>query len=92
MEMEGTRRRHQVDTIVEGIGTCRLTGITRKMFENNLIDDAYKVTDDEAIEMSRNIINKEGLFIGSSSAVNLVACEKLANQLGPGHTIVTILW
>ncbi|KAH8088155.1 putative cysteine synthase [Filobasidium floriforme] len=88
-EREGRKRRHQVDTIVEGIGINRLTrnfDIGRK-----LIDDAYRVTDQEAISMSRHLVMHDGLFLGSSSACNLVASVKLAKTLPKGSTIVTIL-
>lgn len=69
-EREGTRRRHQVDTIVEGIGINRVTA----NFEagRELIDDAIKVDDDQALAMARWLVEKDGIFVGSSSAVN---CE-----------------
>ena len=88
-EREGTRRRSQVDTIVEGIGINRLTA----NFEagKELIDDAIKVTDEQAIAMARWLVERDGIFVGSSSAVNCVAATLLAKQLGPGHRIVTIL-
>jgi len=88
-EREGTRRRQQVDTIVEGIGVNRVTA----NFEvgRELVDDAYKVSDEEAIRMGRWLVEKDGIFVGSSSAVNCVAAVKLARELGPGHRIVTIL-
>jgi cysteine synthase A len=56
-----------------------------------LIDDAYRVTDQEAISMSRHLVMHDGLFLGSSSACNLVASVKLAKTLPKGSTIVTIL-
>ena len=67
-EREGTRRRQQVDTIVEGIGITRVTA----NFEagRELIDEAIRVTDDQAMKMARWLVAKDGLFIGSSSAVN----------------------
>ncbi|KAG8956215.1 hypothetical protein FRC04_004291 [Tulasnella sp. 424] len=88
-ESEGTRRRHQVDTVVEGIGINRLT----HNFELALpiVDDAYTVSDAEAVSMSRYLVKHDGLFLGSSSACNLVTCVRLAKKLGPGKTIVTIL-
>ena len=69
-EREGTRRRHQVDTVVEGIGLSRSTA----NFEigRELIDDAVKVTDAQAMAMARWLVEKDGIFVGSSSAVN---CE-----------------
>ncbi|KAI8899085.1 tryptophan synthase beta subunit-like PLP-dependent enzyme [Globomyces pollinis-pini] len=89
-EAEGTRKRHQVDTIVEGVGINRLTANFKKLL-GGWIDDAIRVTDIEAVEMSRYLVREDGIFVGSSSAVNCVAAVRLAKQLGPGHTIVTIL-
>ena len=67
-EKEGTRRRSQVDTIVEGIGINRVTA----NFEagRELIDDAIKVDDEQALAMARWLVEKDGIFVGSSSAVN----------------------
>lgn len=69
-EKEGSRRRSQVDTIVEGIGINRVTA----NFEagRELIDDAVKVDDEQALAMARWLVEKDGIFVGSSSAVN---CE-----------------
>jgi cysteine synthase len=75
------------DTIAEGVGIDRLT-------ENFLlasIDDAFFVTDQETVEMSRFLLRNEGIFVGSSSAINCVAAVRAARKLGPGHTIVTVL-
>lgn len=79
MESEGKRRRHQVDTVVEGIGLNRLT----KNFEMGLpyYDEAISVTDEEAVCMSRHLVLNDGLFLGSSSAVNCVAAVKTALKL-----------
>ncbi|MCJ1306371.1 hypothetical protein MMC25_000013 [Agyrium rufum] len=105
-EREGTRRRQQVDTIVEGIGINRVTA----NFEvgRELIDEAFRVEDSQALNMARWLVAKDGLFLGSSSAVNCmalpifpvtvtnhfvpgVAAVEMARKLGPGHRIVTIL-
>ncbi|KAI0301040.1 PALP-domain-containing protein [Multifurca ochricompacta] len=90
-ESEGTRRRHQVDTVVEGIGINRVT----KNIELALpvIDDAFRITDAEAVSMARFLVQRDGLFLGSSSAVNLVACVKLVRKMGwgNGEKVVTIL-
>ncbi|KAJ5222839.1 Cysteine synthase 2 [Penicillium citrinum] len=88
-EREGTRRRPQVDTIVEGIGINRVTA----NFEagKELVDDAVRVTDAQALAMARWLVEKDGIFIGSSSAVNCIAAVKTAQKLGPGHRIVTVL-
>lgn len=88
VEKEGSRRRHQVDTIIEGIGLNRIT----KNFhhgESN-IDDAIRVTDDQAVKMAKYLSVNDGLFFGSSTAVNAVAAIKLASQLGPQSRIVII--
>lgn len=78
-EAEGTRRRHQVDSIVEGIGVNRVT----RNFEAgmHLIDDAVKVTDQQAMRMARWLVEQEGLFVGASSAVNCVAAATVARQM-----------
>lgn len=88
-EKEGTRRRQQVDSIVEGIGINRLT----ENFEagRELIDDAVKVTDLQAMQMARWLVEKDGIFVGSSSAVNCVAALATAMKMPKGSRIVTIL-
>jgi cysteine synthase len=88
-EREGTRRRQQVDTIVEGIGINRIT----ENFEagRELIDDAVKVSDMQAMKMARWLVEKDGIFVGSSSAVNCVAAVVTALQLPEGSRVVTIL-
>ncbi|KAH3674635.1 hypothetical protein WICMUC_003181 [Wickerhamomyces mucosus] len=77
-EREGSRRRHQVDTIIEGIGLNRIT----KNFSigESYIDDSIKVYDDEAIKMARFLNVNDGFFIGSSSAINAVAVLKLCKE------------
>lgn len=88
-EREGTRRRHQVDSIVEGIGVNRVTA----NFEagRELVDDAVKVTDEQAMRMARWLVENDGLFVGSSSCVNVVAAVQTALELGKGSRVVTIL-
>ena len=71
-EREGTRRRHQVDTIVEGIGLNR---VTANFDEGRAwIDDAVRVTDKQAMAMAKWLVEKDGIFVGSSSAVNCESC------------------
>lgn len=88
-EREGTRRRQQVDTIVEGIGINRLT----ENFEagREIVDDAVKVTDEQACRMARWLVENDGIFVGSSSSVNCVAAVVTAMTLPPGSQVVTIL-
>ncbi|KAA8911602.1 hypothetical protein TRICI_003760 [Trichomonascus ciferrii] len=88
-EREGTRRRHQVDTLVEGIGINRVT----KNFEvgQDLVDDAIRVEDEDSLKMAKFLVDRDGLFVGSSSALNCVAAYRYAKKIGPGHKIVTII-
>ncbi|KAI0976756.1 tryptophan synthase beta subunit-like PLP-dependent enzyme [Xylaria arbuscula] len=88
-EKEGTRRRQQVDSIVEGVGINRVTD----NFEagRDLIDDAVKVTDEQACQMARWLVEHDGIFIGSSSAVNCVAAVVAATTLPKGSRVVTVL-
>ncbi|KAK3187616.1 Cysteine synthase 2 [Lecanicillium sp. MT-2017a] len=88
-EREGTRRRQQVDSMVEGIGVNRVT----ENFEagRDLIDDAVKVTDEQACRMARWLVEHDGIFVGSSSAVNCVAATVTAMTLPKGSTVVTML-
>ncbi|KAG2135823.1 tryptophan synthase beta subunit-like PLP-dependent enzyme [Suillus clintonianus] len=90
-EAEGTKRRHQVDTVVEGIGINRMTNNIDLAIP--IIDDAFRITDVEAVAMSRYLVQNDGLFLGSSSACNLVACVKFVKKKGwrEGQTLVTIL-
>lgn len=79
-EEEGKRRRHQIDSVVEGIGLNRVTRNLELALP--FIDDAIRVTDQEAVAMSRFVASRDGLFLGSSSAVNLVAVCKLVRKRG----------
>ncbi|KAF9050059.1 tryptophan synthase beta subunit-like PLP-dependent enzyme [Panaeolus papilionaceus] len=92
-EAEGTKRRHQVDTVVEGIGINRLTQNIELALP--ILNDAFRITDAEAVAMSRYLVKHDGLFLGSSSACNLMACVKLIQkQQWPAtreNTVVTIL-
>lgn len=88
-EAEGTRRRHQVDSIVEGIGINRLTANFSAGMD--LIDDAVKISDPQAMKMARWLMEKDGLFVGASSAVNCVAAAQVARDMKKGSRIVTIL-
>lgn len=78
VEKEGTRRRHQVDTIVEGIGLNRLTFNFLK--GEKYIDESIRVTDPQAIKMAKFLSINEGLFIGSSTAINAVAALELIRR------------
>lgn len=87
-EAEGTRLRHPQDTVTEGIGINRLTA---NFALAPPLDGAFRGSDREAVAMSRHLRAMDGLFVGSSAAMNAVGALRVAQQLGPGHTIVCIL-
>jgi cysteine synthase A len=88
VEKEGTRRRHQVDTLVEGIGLNRVTH--NFMQGEHCIDDSIRVTDNEALKMARFLSASDGLFLGSSSSINAVGALRVAQNAKPGSRIVII--
>jgi cysteine synthase A len=75
------------NSITEGIGQGRVTA----NLEGAPIDDAYAIPDEEALPLIFELLEKEGLCLGGSSGINVAGAIRLAEQLGPGHTIVTIL-
>lgn len=74
-------------SITEGIGQGRVT----RNLEGAPIDDAVRVADEEALPVLYDLAMKEGLVLGGSSGINVMGAMKVARDLGPGHTIVTIL-
>ena len=74
-------------SITEGIGQGRVTA----NIEGAPIDDAYQVSDAEALPIVFDLLRHEGLCLGGSSGINIAGAMKMAKDLGPGHTIVTIL-
>ncbi|CAM9146029.1 unnamed protein product [Ascophyllum nodosum] len=80
-------RKHRYDTIAEGIGNDHVTG----NFAKAVLDDAFRVSDQEAVYMAHYLLRNEGLFVGCSSAMNCVGAILAARRLGPGHRIVTVL-
>ena len=74
-------------SMTEGIGNSRVT----ENLAPAKIDDAVQVDDQEMVDMVHRMLQQEGWFFGSSSGINLGAAVKIAKDLGPGHTIVTIL-
>ncbi|MGB3767081.1 MAG: cysteine synthase A [Phormidesmis sp.] len=75
------------NSVTEGIGNSRITG----NMEGAPIDDAIQVDDHEALSVIYQLLYKEGLFMGGSVGINVGAAVALAKEMGPGHTIVTIL-
>lgn len=74
-------------SITEGIGQGRVT----KNLEGAPIDDAYQITDEEALPIIFDLLEHEGLCMGGSTGINIAGAIRMAKDLGPGHTIVTIL-
>jgi cysteine synthase A len=74
-------------SITEGIGQGRIT----KNLEDAPIDVAYQIPDAEAVPIIFDLLEHEGLCLGGSSGINVAGAIRLARELGPGHTIVTIL-
>jgi len=80
LESDGT-------SITEGIGQGRVT----KNIEGAPVDDAYQIPDYEALPLVFELLRQEGLCLGGSSGINIAGAIRLAKDLGPGHTVVTIL-
>jgi cysteine synthase len=74
-------------SITEGIGQGRVT----RNLEGAPIDMAYRISDEEAVTLIFDLLEHEGLCLGGSSGINVAGAIRLARDLGPGHTIVTIL-
>jgi cysteine synthase A len=74
-------------SITEGIGTTRITA----NFEGTPVDDAVHVEDQAAVSMVYRLLREEGLYVGGSTGINVAAAVRVARDLGPGHTIVTLL-
>ena len=74
-------------SITEGIGQGRITG----NLEGLEVDEPFQIPDEEAIPVCFDLLEHEGLCLGSSSGINVAGAIRLARKMGPGHTIVTIL-
>ena len=74
-------------SITEGIGQGRITG----NIDGAMIDDAYQIPDREALPLIFDLLKHEGLCLGGSSGINVAGAIRMARDLGPGHTIVTVL-
>jgi cysteine synthase A len=74
-------------SITEGIGQGRIT----KNLEDAPLDGWFQITDEEMLPVIFDLVLEEGLILGGSSGINIVGAMRAAKELGPGHTIVTIL-
>jgi cysteine synthase A len=75
------------NSITEGIGQGRIT----RNLEGAPVDAWFQIPDAEALEIVFKLVIEEGLILGGSSGINIAGAVRLARELGPGHTIVTIL-
>lgn len=74
-------------SITEGIGQGRVTA----NLKDAPIDDAYEILDSEALPLIFDLLEHEGLCLGGSSGINIAGAIRMAREMGPGHTIVTML-
>ncbi|MTW11333.1 cysteine synthase A [Pseudoduganella eburnea] len=74
-------------SISEGIGNSRVTA----NLQDTPIDDALRIDDRTCVQMVYRLLREEGLYVGGSSGINVAAAVELARQMGPGHTIATLL-
>jgi cysteine synthase A len=79
--------RAEGSSITEGIGQGRITA----NLEGAPVDRAYQIQDTEAVQIVFDLIGHEGLVMGGSTGINVAGAIRLAKELGPGHTIVTVL-
>ena len=83
----GTLQATGSGSITEGIGIGRITANLR----DAPVDDAVHVEDAETVRLVYRLLHEEGLFLGSTSGINVAAAMRVARELGPGHTVVTVL-
>ncbi|WP_109260366.1 cysteine synthase A [Hyphobacterium indicum] len=74
-------------SITEGIGQSRVTA----NLEGIEVDQAWRIADEEALPVLFDLVEEEGLCLGGSAGVNIAGAIRMAREMGPGHTIVTIL-
>jgi cysteine synthase len=74
-------------SITEGIGIARVTA----NFKDAPLDDAVHIEDGETVRYVYRLLREDGLLLGSTSGINVAAAVRVAKQLGPGHTVVTVL-
>ncbi len=75
------------NSITEGIGQGRITA----NIGSAPVDDVFQIPDEEALPVIFDLLSEEGLCLGGSSGINVAGAIRLAQQMGPGHTIVTVL-
>ncbi|KAL8945256.1 MAG: hypothetical protein Q9211_000215 [Gyalolechia sp. 1 TL-2023] len=85
----GELKERKGSSMTEGIGQGRVTENLKP--DIDLIDGSLHISDEKSIEMVYRCLDEEGLYLGASSCLNVVAAKEVAEKLGPGHTVVTIL-
>ena len=85
----GKLKEREGGSITEGIGQGRVTDNLKN--EVNELDGSVNIADEKSIEMVYRCLDEEGLYLGASSALNVVAAKEVAEKMGPGSTVVTIL-
>jgi cysteine synthase A len=84
---DGDAKASSGGSVTEGIGLGRVTPI----IEDIKVDEAFQIPDEEALPVLFDLAQHEGLCLGGSSGINVAGAIRLAQKLGPGHTIVTVL-
>jgi cysteine synthase A len=84
---DGELRPSEGSSITEGIGQGRVTGNV----EGARVDTAFQIPDAEALPVLFDLLDEEGLCLGGSTGINVAGAIRLARELGPGHTVVTVL-
>ncbi len=82
------------NNILEAMGNIQMgigDGVIPKILNQNIYNDIYVVTDDEAINAAKDLAGKEGIMCGISSGTNVAAAIAMAKKLGPDKTVVTVL-
>jgi len=85
--VNGTLKATGSSSITEGIGIGRVTA----NFKDAPLDDALHIEDGESVRFVYRLLHEEGLFLGSTSGINVAAAVRVAQDIGPGHTVVTVL-
>ena len=89
IESGGQLKERSGSSITEGIGQGRVTDNLNPDIES--LDGSLNISDEKSIEMVYRCLDEEGLYLGASSSLNVVAAKEVAEKLGKGHTVVTIL-
>ncbi|OBT63494.1 cysteine synthase [Pseudogymnoascus sp. 23342-1-I1] len=89
IESGGQLKERSGSSITEGIGQGRVTDNLSPDIES--LDGSLNISDEKSIEMVYRCLDEEGLYLGASSSLNVVAAKEVAEKLGKGHTVVTIL-